>query len=118
MARVAGAAARRPDRAVAIEIRPYLPPTKRSQDQRSKQRIYMSGRCGHDDPTTPRRGSDNSIEVPAELQQSDTGSTLCLTGRKTIAHPAIRHMIVELAGRRTACVALLKSSRGRPGPIT
>ena len=98
----------------AIEIRPYLPPTQTFAGiSESKQRIYMSATLGPMDDLERRLGAGpiTRIEVPAELQQSDTGQRLFALNwadDDSLTQPFAK-MIVELAGTENR-VAWLCSS--------
>jgi hypothetical protein len=89
--------------ASAIEIRPYLPPTRTFAGvSESKQRIYMSATLGTMDDLERRLGLGpiTRIDVPAELQQTDTGHRLFALnwGDDDSLTQPFAQMILELAG--------------------
>jgi len=89
--------------ASGIEIRPYMPPTRTFAGvSESKQRIYMSATLGTMDDLERRLGLGpiTRIDVPAELQQSDTGQRLFALNwgdDDSLTQPFVQ-MILDLAG--------------------
>lgn len=92
----------------AIEIRPYLPPSKICPGvSRSKQRIYMSATLGTMDDLERRLGLGpiTRIDVPAELHSGSTGRRfLALPALDATTAQPLTNLILELAreGHRVA----------------
>jgi hypothetical protein len=105
----------------AIEIRPYLPPSKTLAGiSESKQRIYMSATLGTMDDLERRLGIGpiTRLDVPTELHAADTGRRLLAlnpTHDSSLSQPLVE-LILDLAQAKER-VAWLCSSHQEAGQV-